>query len=94
MVFDPAKLDQPLKSDKGQEGGSCNRRACQAPGAIWFNHGSLAWYCEHCRKEIEFDSFNLANWQRNHQPKCGHPMFETREMMNRRAGVAPQERKM
>ena len=73
--------DGPDKADKGLEGGSCNRRLCQAPDAIWWNHGSHAWYCEGCRNEIEFDHVNLRGWQRDHQPKCGHPMFETRAMI-------------
>ena len=37
-----------LKADKGLEGGSCNRRACQAPNAIWYNRATDAWYCEEC----------------------------------------------
>lgn len=79
----------PDKPDKGQEGGSCNRRLCQAPSAEWYNHGSYAWYCEDCRVTIQFDSFNYRNWQANHQPKCGHPQFETREMMDaRKVGAA------
>ncbi len=74
--------DGPDKADKGHEGGSCNRRRCQAPNAIWFNHGSLSWYCADCRKDIEFDSFNFRDWNKDNR---GHPMFETREMMNARA---------
>jgi hypothetical protein len=76
----------PDKADKGQEGGSCNRSACQDAGADWYNHGSLKWYCERCMHDIRFDRFNLRDWERNHQPKCGHPMFETREMVNAREG--------
>lgn len=76
--------DGPDKADKGKEGGSCNRSLCQDPGAIWYNHGSHAWYCPSCRDTIEFDSFNLAHWRRDFEPKCGHPMFETREMMEKR----------
>jgi hypothetical protein len=37
-----------LKADKGLEGGSCNRRACQAPNAIYYNKSTRAWYCECC----------------------------------------------
>ncbi|MFU1607348.1 hypothetical protein ACM25O_13265 [Sulfitobacter pontiacus] len=79
--------DGPTKPDKGQEGGSCNRELCQDSPALWFNHGSYAWYCGRCRHTIEFDSFNLRDWQQNHQPKCGHPMFETREMMTARRAM-------
>lgn len=77
----------PNKADKGKEGGSCNRTLCQDSPANWFNHGSYSWYCASCRRDIEFDRFNLRNWQQNHQPKCGHPMFETREMMDEREKV-------
>lgn len=72
------------KPDKGQEGGSCNRSACQAPNAIWFNHGSRSWYCRSCRDWIEFDTFNKQDWDLNFRPIYGHPMFETREMMEAR----------
>ncbi len=76
--------DGPDKADKGKEGGSCNRRRCQASPALWYNHGSFKWYCGHCRRDIEFDSFNLRDWESNYRPKLGHPMFETREMMTAR----------
>lgn len=74
----------PEKADKGQENGSCNRTSCQAPNAIWWNHGSHSWYCKDCRCDIQFDSFNLRDWERNFQPRYGHPMFETRAMMTAR----------
>ncbi len=74
----------PNKADKGMENGSCNRTRCQSPGAIWYNHGSHAWYCPDCRRDIQFDLFNLRHWEREWQPRVGHPMFETREMMNAR----------
>lgn len=80
--------DGPDKDDKGKENGSCNRRLCQSPGAVWYNHGSLSWYCESCRKDIEFDAFNFWDWQHNHRPRLGHPMFETREMMDARESTA------
>lgn len=70
--------------DKGLEGGSCNRSTCQDSPAIWYNHGSLSWYCESCRRDIEFDSFNYTDWERNWRPQLGHPMFETRGMMEAR----------
>ncbi len=76
----------PDKPDKGTEGGSCNRRLCQAPGAIWFNHGSHSWYCPDCRSDIENDEFNRREWERHFYPKKEHPMFETREMIDSRAG--------
>lgn len=45
---------------KGRFGGLCNRTACQAPGATWFNHSTRAYYCASCAKQIneasEFDA--------------------------------------
>lgn len=73
------------KHDKGDEGGSCNRRRCQAPNACWYNHGSLRWYCASCREDIENNPFNLQDWNHTWRPSRGHPMFETREMMDARA---------
>lgn len=83
----------PNKPDKGKEGGSCNRTRCQCATANWYNHGSYAWYCDDCRYQIQFDHMNLRDWQTRWQPKCGHPMFETREMMDARAALASQEKK-
>lgn len=80
----------PNKADKGQEGGSCNRTLCQAPDAIWFNHGSHAWYCADCREAIEFDHVNFLHWKTRWQTECGHPQFETRAMMDER--IAAQEK--
>lgn len=77
--------DGPDKPDKGKEGGPCNRTRCQASPANWYNHGSHSWYCAECRSDIEFDPFNHSGWLKDHQPKCGHPMFETREMMDSRS---------
>jgi len=74
----------PNKPDKGHESGSCNRTHCQDSPARWWNHGSRSWYCDNCRKEIEFDEVNYRDWLLNFRPKHGHPMFETREMMNKR----------
>jgi len=76
----------PDKGDKGLKHGSCNRSTCQDSPALWYNHGSYAWYCEGCRNTIQFDSFNLRNWHANHQPECGHPQFETSEMIKEREG--------
>ena len=73
----------PNKADKGQEGGSCNRTLCQAPDAIWYNHGSRYWYCQDCRRDIQFDHVNLRNWELYHD----YPMFETRKMWDARLMV-------
>jgi len=74
----------PDKADKGKEGGSCNRRRCQAAPALWYNHGSYAWYCGHCARDIGGDPINRRDWELNYQPRKGHPQFETREMMTAR----------
>lgn len=34
--------------NKGQFKGLCNRSACLAPGADWYNRGSYAFYCGSC----------------------------------------------
>ena len=36
------------KPDKGELGGSCNRTACQQPGAAWYNHATRKYYCATC----------------------------------------------
>lgn len=76
----------PDKPNKGHENGACNRSRCQAEPARWYNHGSHSWYCDDCRSDIQFDHFNYRDWQTNWQPKLGHPMFETREMITARGG--------
>jgi hypothetical protein len=47
-------LSQPImhKSDKGEQGGSCNRTACQRPGAVWFHQDTRRWYCTTCAREL------------------------------------------
>lgn len=84
MAYGDLPYDAPAKPNKGKEGGACNRQRCQAEPANWWNHGSYSWYCDDCRIAIEFDPVNSRGWQANHFPQCGHPMFETREMMNAR----------
>lgn len=41
-----------LKPDKGEKGGSCNRTACQRPGAIWYNRAMYKWYCSRCARML------------------------------------------
>jgi hypothetical protein len=41
-------VKEEFPKNKGQYQGSCNRRACLAPGANWYNRGSYAFYCEDC----------------------------------------------
>ena len=36
----------------GNKGGLCQRSACRAPGADWFNHSTRAYYCATCAREI------------------------------------------
>lgn len=45
-----------LNPDKGLKGGSCNRTACQAPGANWYNYSTQKYYCQRCA-----DDLNRAN---------------------------------
>lgn len=47
-ILNPAYAPNPLKSDKGLKFGSCNRTACQAPGANYYNHTMHAYYCKEC----------------------------------------------
>lgn len=84
----------PDKPDKGQEGGSCNRRRCQSNPAAWYNHGSYKWYCHDCALTIANDPVNRLDWDINFWPKLGHPMFETREMIDaREARIADFKKK-
>lgn len=41
-----------IKPDKGKENGSCNREACQQPGATFFNVVTRAYYCLTCTRRI------------------------------------------
>lgn len=49
------------KADKGLKGGSCNRRACQRPGAWWLNRGTDAYYCTPCARLI--NDANPDTWR-------------------------------
>jgi len=40
------------KPDKGEKGGSCNRVACQQPGANHFNYSTQKYYCETCAEML------------------------------------------
>lgn len=78
----------PNKPDKGQENGSCNRGLCQDSGAKWYNHGSFAWYCDHCKVTLD-DEWAKRNWAKEFHTAY-HPQFETREMMDRRQNIQNQ----
>lgn len=41
-------------ADKGLKNGSCNRTACQKPGATYFNKSTKAYYCEDCARAINW----------------------------------------
>lgn len=92
MAFGDLSLDAPHKPNKGHEGGACNRQSCQAEPALWFNHGTQQWYCADCRRDIQFDAFNLRNWTQQWQPRLGHPMFETREQIDARERLTEARR--
>lgn len=82
----------PDKPNKGCEGGACNRRLCQAEPANWYNHGSHSWYCDDCSIDIGQDVVNKRDWDRNWLPRVGHPMFETRAMMDARKEAAGESK--
>lgn len=42
--------------------------------------------CGDCRQEIEFDTANKRHWDAWLRPTHGHPMFETRAMIESRKG--------
>lgn len=75
----------PDKPDKGKEGGSCNRGRCQTAPALYYNHGSYAWYCRECRNQIH-DAVGQRHWKESF-PNADYPMFETREQMDARKSV-------
>jgi hypothetical protein len=58
-----------LNEDKGQFNGSCNRTACQAPHAIWWNRGSHSHYCARCKTILDFANRHEA-MQLFHGPLC------------------------
>jgi hypothetical protein len=64
--YPPPKNPKPDPKLKGVKGGNCNRTHCQLPGANWYNHGSLAYYCESCAWDLNHDAFNyrdaMENW--------------------------------
>lgn len=71
------------KQDKGEFKGSCNRSACQQPGALWYNFGTQRYYCEACARLINeanrADSIRLFG----HAfclPRPKHERFEFEEL--------------
>lgn len=47
-------MNYTIKADKGLRLGSCNRTACQGPGAYWYNRTMSAWYCTSCANMINY----------------------------------------
>jgi hypothetical protein len=45
---------------KGVMGGLCNRTACQAPGAVYFNRSTLRYYCEACAELLNRENADEA----------------------------------
>jgi hypothetical protein len=56
------------KPDKGKDGGSCNRQACQTPGATWYNRTMDAYYCPSCANLINRDCLRFKE-----EPLCAPP---------------------
>jgi len=59
-------VEPELKEDKGVQGGSCNRRSCQKPQAVWFNHSTRKYYCGHCARMINSANRDEAMKQFGH----------------------------
>lgn len=59
-------------TNKGKKYGTCNMSYCITPElpVTWFNHGSRAYYCEHCASILNNDSFN----KRDAQELFGHEL--------------------
>ena len=45
----------PDNADKGLLNGSCNREACQKPGATYYNIWTHAHYCKACASKINWN---------------------------------------
>lgn len=67
---DNLQTNKPDGPAKGEKGGNCNRSACQAPGAYWYNHSTRLYYCETCAEILNKDKFNREDAQRMY----GHPL--------------------
>jgi hypothetical protein len=93
MAYGDLPIDAPCKPNKGREGGACNRQRCQAEPALWYNHGSRAWYCDDCARDIGQDHVNLRDWNLRWKPNCGHDQFETRAQMDARQLGAPKRQR-
>lgn len=51
-------IDPPIKEDKGDYNGSCNRTVCQKPGAVYYNHSTRKHYCKACANLINKENYS------------------------------------
>jgi len=55
MCNEALGLDQ-ANDVKGASNGLCNRTACQSPGATWYNHSTLKYYCKSCALDLNHEN--------------------------------------
>ncbi len=67
--IDNLQTDKPHGEGKGEKGKNCNREACQAPGAYWYNHSTQRYYCTTCARLI-----NSANRNDSYVRDLGHDL--------------------
>jgi hypothetical protein len=68
--IDNLQTDKPVGTGKGVKGENCNRTACQAPGAYWYNHSTQAYYCGTCA-----DLINSTNRRDTFVRDLGHDLL-------------------
>jgi len=68
--IDNLQTDKPAGQGKGHKGENCNRSACQAPGAYWYNHSTRAYYCKTCA-----DLINSSCQHDQYVKDLGHPLL-------------------
>ena len=58
---------------KGKFDGNCNRRACQAPGATWWNPNTRAYYCHDCASKINAHCpMDMPEWRLVEKQESGN----------------------
>lgn len=55
------------RQDIGTHGGLCNRTACRAPGARWWNSSTRKYYCVECACRINQEARRF-----NEEPLCDY----------------------
>ncbi len=50
-----------MSIERGERGGQCNRKACGAGPATYYNHSTQKWYCRDCAWDIQ----DFENTQKN-----------------------------